>query len=159
MTDQVKEVFQRIQVSRGTLIIYHTSLVSPEQSWCDRGDADHQWRDSSADNCGQRHHGAGQSGMDLTIVIMMNIISTEAWCPSCPTRPELLSKKWTRKMISRASGSSLLSLRWPCPVPVNCLHLLMFQLLIAPDDTYILIVQQNKEKDDEEPKAESQEEG
>ena len=29
----------------------------------------------------------------------------------------------------------------------------MFQLLIAPDDTYILIVQQNKEKD-EEPKAE-----
>ena len=25
-------------------------------------------------------------------------------------------------MISRASGSSLLSLRWPCPVPVNCLH-------------------------------------
>ena len=33
---------------------------------------------------------------------------------------------------------------------------LIFQLLIAPDDTYILIVQQNKEKD-EEPKAESQE--
>ena len=32
----------------------------------------------------------------------------------------------------------------------------MFQLLIAPDDTYILIVQQNKEKD-EESKAESQE--
>ena len=37
--------------------------------------------------------------------------------------------------------------------------LLMFQLLIAPDDTYILIVQQNKEKDEGEPKAESQEEG
>lgn len=35
----------------------------------------------------------------------------------------------------------------------------MFQLLIAPDDTYILIVQQNKDKDEEEPKAESQEEG
>ena len=33
----------------------------------------------------------------------------------------------------------------------------MFQLLIAPDDTYILIVQQKKEKD-EESKAESQEE-
>lgn len=32
----------------------------------------------------------------------------------------------------------------------------MFQLLIAPDDTYILIVQQNK-KDEEQPKAESQE--
>ena len=64
-------------------------------------------------------------------------------------------------MISRASGSSLQSLRWPCPVPVNCLlsTLLMFQLLIAPDDTYILIVQQNKDKDEEEPKAESQEEG
>merc|ERR1711894_321380 len=34
-----------------------------------------------------------------------------------------------------------------------------FELLTAPDDTYILIVQQNKEKDEEEPKAESQEEG
>ena len=32
----------------------------------------------------------------------------------------------------------------------------MFQLLIAPDDTYILIVQQKKEKD-EESKAENQE--
>ena len=32
----------------------------------------------------------------------------------------------------------------------------LFQLLIAPDDTYILIVQQNK-KDEEQPKAESQE--
>ena len=62
-------------------------------------------------------------------------------------------------MISRASGSSLQSLRWPCPVLWTVSTLLMFQLLIAPDDTYILIVQQNKEKDEEEPKAESQEEG
>ena len=47
----------------------------------------------------------------------------------------------------------------PCPFLRTVSTLLMFQLLIAPDDTYILIVQQNKEKDEEEPKAESQEEG
>ena len=122
MTDQVKEVFQRIQVSRETLIISHQPCVSRAAlmwpGWC--------WSPMTGFLCRQLWTATPRcrSVRDGPHYCWHHdeYSSTEAWCPSCPTRPELLSKKWTRKMISRASGSSLLSLRWPCPVPVNCLH-------------------------------------
>ena len=58
-------------------------LVSPEQSWGDRGDADHQWGYPAADHSRQRHHRAGQRWLIMVIIIIMvitlNIIpSTEA---------------------------------------------------------------------------------
>ena len=42
--------------------------------------------------------------------------------------------------------SSKFEVNIPCKQSVTSL---VFQLLIAPDDTYILIVQQNKKKDEE----------